>query len=173
MRPQNGFTLIESLVMVSLALMTLTALLTTSVYTYRAFAGIGNYTQLNRQTRSAMAKITRDVRQAAALTSGSATNLSFTNLDGSLLKYQYDPSSQTLVYTNAGAGEGGTLLQCCISCQFSLFQFNPASGTCMLFTNATTASNCKVVELNWICRKTNLLSMNSEMMETARIVLRN
>ena len=43
----------------------------------------------------------------------------------------------------------------------------------MLFTNATTTSNCKVVEVNWICRKTNNLSANSDMMETTRIVLRN
>jgi Tfp pilus assembly protein PilW len=170
---QSGFTLIECLIAASLTLVVVASILSTVIFTFRTFVGIGNYAQINCQTRMAMDKMSRDIRQSAALTSGTSTSLIFTNFNGSQLQYQYNPSAQTLTYSNAATGEGGTLLKNCVSCTFSLFQFNPVPGSCMLFTNATTSSNCKVVEVNWICRITNNLSVNSEMMETTRIVLRN
>jgi prepilin-type N-terminal cleavage/methylation domain-containing protein len=173
MRSQSGFTLIESIITVSIVMVAMAGVLSASVFSYRTFASINNYAQLNRQTRMAMDKMSRDVRQTAALTNGTSASLDFTNFDGSRLQYQYNTNAQTLTYSNAATGEGGTLLKNCVSCTFSMFQFDPVPGSCMLFTNTTTASNCKVVEVNWTCRTTNVLSVNSDMMETARIVLRN
>jgi Tfp pilus assembly protein PilW len=173
MRSQSGFTLLESLITVSIVMVAMASVLSASVFSYRTFASINNYAQLNRQTRTAMDKMSRDIRQTAALACGTSTSLTFTNIDGSQLQYQYNPSAQTLTYSNAATGEGGALLQKCVSCTFSLFQFDPVPGSCMLFTNTTTTSNCKVIEVNWICRTTNSLSVNSDMMETTRIVLRN
>ena len=43
----------------------------------------------------------------------------------------------------------------------------------MLFTNTAIAANCKAIEVNWLCRATNMSSMDTEMMESSRIVLRN
>jgi len=173
MRHQSGFTLIESLITVALVMMVTTMIITVTIFTYHTFGGIGNYIQHDHQTREAMDKMSRDIRQSAALLSGTSTSLNFTNTDGSPLQYLYDPNARTLTYSNATTREGGILLQDCVSCTFSLFQFNPVSGSCMLFANSTTSSNCKVVEMNWICRTTNSLSVNSDMMETMRIVLRN
>ena len=90
MRPQSGFTLIESLIAASLALVVITSLLAATIFIHRTFVGIGNYVQLDRQTRAAMDRMSRDIRQSAALTNGTSTSLSFTNIDGSLLQYQYD-----------------------------------------------------------------------------------
>ncbi|HEX9047346.1 MAG TPA: prepilin-type N-terminal cleavage/methylation domain-containing protein [Verrucomicrobiae bacterium] len=173
MRRQAGFTLIE--VMFSLAIVVVVSVgaLSMLVFTSRTFAGIGNYVQINTQSREAMDLMSRDIRQAAALTNATSTSLTFTNTDGSLLQYQYDPASHVLYYTNGATGQSGTLLKNCFECTFSLLQSSPVPGSCMLFTNTAVPANCKAIVLNWICRTTNVLSVNSEAMETTRIVLRN
>lgn len=172
-RRQSGFTLVESLITVAIVLVVVSIATSATIFAYRTYVGIGNYAQLDRQSREAMGKMERDIRQAAALTNGTSISLNFTNFDGSALWYQYNTNSQTLTYSNAATRQGGTLLRNCVSCTFSLFQINPVPGSCMLFTNTAIAANCKAIEVNWLCRATNMSSMDTEMMESSRIVLRN
>lgn len=172
-RRQSGFTLVEILITVSIILVGLAMVFSTAIFAGRAFAGMGNYIQFNRQSREAMNKMSRDIRQSAALTSATGTSLGFTNVDGSVLQYEYDPESQTLSYTNGSTREGGTLLKKCVSCTFSLLPGTPIPGSCMLVTNTTSIDLCRIIEVNWACRMTNVLSINTETMETSRIVLRN
>lgn len=171
--PASAFTLTEVLIAAAISAVALAVVITAFTFMYRSFAGMGNYTDMNRQSRAALDTMTRDIRQAGALVSGSSTSLVFTNINGTLLQYTYNPSAQTLTYTNGSTGNGGTLLKNCASCSFAMFQHDPVPGTTMVFTNTTTASNCKVIVLNWKCSKSDVFSLNTELVQTAKIVLRN
>lgn len=172
-RRHSGFTFVECLIAVAITLVSSTMLLTATICLSRTFVCIGNYVTLNRQARGAMDMMSRDIRQAAGLVSGGSSYLNFTNYDGSALQYQYNTSAKTLTYTNGFNGQSGTLLWNCVSCSFSMFLRSPVPGSCMAFTNIATSSGCKVIEVNWVCQTTNLFSLNSEMVETTRITLRN
>ena len=94
--------------------------------------------------------------------------------DGKLLMYWWNADRQTLNYTNGSTGDAGVLLKGCVSMNFSLFQRTPITGTTMTFNPTTNASLAKVVVLEWVCRRTNFMSLaNSESVQTAKIVLRN
>jgi prepilin-type N-terminal cleavage/methylation domain-containing protein len=172
MRHHSGFTLVESLITVSIVSVVVAVVVAATICTQRTFAGINHYLQLDCQSREAINQMARDIRQSVALTNSTSTSLSFTNLDGSLLQYVYDPNAQTLTYTNAGTQQGGTLLNYCAYCAFSLFRSAPVADSCMQL-NSATAANCKVIEMNWICQNTNGAALNSAAMETSRFVIRN
>ena len=163
----------ESMVALGISVLCMAAVMTTFVIIYRGFTGIANYADLNRQSRIALDKMTRDIRQTGALTNGTATKLAFTNIDGNLLQYTYDPAARTLSSSNFSNGEKGILLTNCTSCVFSMFLYDPVPSTTMTFTNTALPSNSKVIVLTWKCCKTNLFSTDTELVETAKIVLRN
>ena len=173
MRRQAGFTLVESLIAFGIAMVVITIVLSSVICTYHTFSSLTNYVQYNSQARIAMDKMSRDIRQAAALTNCTATSLAFTNTDGTLLSYQYNAGAQTLTYTNQGSNQGGILLKYCTACTFYAFLNSPVSGSCMLFTNTTSASGGKIIQVNWTCCLTNVSVTNSSMMESTRIVMRN
>ena len=93
-RRQSGFTLVESLITVAIVLVVVSIATSATIFAYRTYVGIGNYAQLDRQSREAMGKMERDIRQAAALTNGTSISLNFTNFDGSALWYQYNTNSR-------------------------------------------------------------------------------
>ena len=90
-----------------------------------------------------------------------------------MLAYHWDGSNY-VTYTNGS--DYGILLSNCISCRFDIYLHTPSNGTTMTFWSAYS-SNCplaKVVVVNWICRRTNYATlMDSESVQTAKIVLRN
>jgi len=144
---------------------------------YQPMDGV-DYEELDRQSRNALDLMCQDIRQCGGLTNFTTTSLSFTNQDGSQLRYAWDGSSY-LTYTNAstnlaGCPRGGTLLKGCGFLKFSIFQRNPISATTMTFTPATNAVLTKVVVMDWICRRTNYLTLtDSESVQTAKVVMRN
>lgn len=174
-RFRQGWTLIEMMVTVLIGTVVLAAVGVTCSFANRTFDAIGNYADLDRQSSNALNLMARDVRQTGGLTNYNASTLWFTNMsDGNLLKYWWNSDRQTLNYTNASTGDSGVLLKGCVSLNFSLFQRTPIAGTTMTFNSTTNASLAKVVVLEWVCRRTNFLSLaNSESVQTAKIVLRN
>jgi hypothetical protein len=165
----------ELVITIAIGVLVLAAVGLTTAFANRTLDAIGNYADLDRQSSNALNLMARDVRQTGGLTNYTSTALWFTNLaDGKMLKYWLNTDRQTLNYTNESASEGGTLLKGCVSLNFSLFQRTPISGTTMTFNPATNTTVAKVVVLEWVCRRTNYLSLqNSESVQTAKIVLRN
>src|SRR5437016_12279501 len=88
-----GFTLPEFLVVSGLASVVLLAVLSLSFFSSRSFAAIANYVGLDQQSRLALDKMSRDIRQAGGLTNYTATSLAFTNPDGSALNFAYNPNA--------------------------------------------------------------------------------
>jgi Tfp pilus assembly protein PilW len=174
-RIQHAWTLMEMMVTLVIGTAVLAAVGVTCSFANRTLDAIGNYADLDRQSSNALNLMARDVRQTGALTNFNSGALWFTNMsDGNLLKYWWNSDRQTLNWTNQSTAEGGVLLKGCISLSFSLFQRTPVAGTTMTFNSTTNASLAKVVVLEWVCRRTNFLSLaNSESVQTAKIVLRN
>ena len=180
-RADGGWTLAEMLISVGVGALILATLLSFYVFARRTLDATGNYEELDRQSRVALDKMSRDIRQAGALTNYDSRNLWFTNNDatGSLLHYVWDTNALTVSYTNGSTNSpgGGILLSNCTYWSAVPFQRNPSNGTTMTFwpvpsTNA--AASAKVIVLNWVCLKTNYLSLqDSESVQTAKIVLRN
>ncbi len=158
-------------------LLILGSVATTYIFMYRNLDATANYEELDRQSRNAMDVMSRDIRQAGALTSHSTNSLSFTNLDGSLLQYTWDTTNK-LTYTNActtnGGPYGGRLLTNCYYLNFSIFQRNPSNATTMDFWPASNAALAKVILINWVCSRTNYATLkNTESVQSAKIVMRN
>ena len=150
------------------------------IFMNRSLDATANYEELDRQSRNALDIMTTDIRQCGGLTNYTTNTLWFTNQDGSMLKYTWD-TTNLLTYTNTsttmiGCPRGGTLLKGCNNLKFTVFQRNPSNATTMTFWPLTTNNPAlvKVVVMDWICHRTNYLSLtDSESVQTAKVVLRN
>ncbi len=144
----------------------------------RTLNGTINYEEMDRQSRHALDLMSTDIRQCGGLTNYTTNSLYFTNLDGSQLNYAWDTTNY-LTYTNAsttlaGCPRGGILLKGCSFLNFSVFQRNPISGTTMTFTPATNAALTKVIEIDWLCKRTNYITdSDTESVQTTKVVMRN
>jgi YD repeat-containing protein len=177
---RQGWTLLETLFAFGAALLVITPTMVAYFFMNRTLDATANYEELDRQSRSALDIITSDIREAGGLTNYSTNSLSFTNQDGSLLQFTWDGANY-LTYTNAsttlsGCPRGGRLLKNCTYLAFDIYQRNPTSNTTMTFTPApsTNPALAKVVVMNWVCKRTNYMSLtDSESVQTAKVVMRN
>lgn len=172
-RFQRAFTLIEILVATSISAFVLAAVMVSFVVLCRSFNAIGNYADLDRQSRNTLDVMARDIRQTGGLTKWTSTNLAFTNIDGTALYYSYNTLSNLLTYTNGYTGQAGVLLSNCTALTFSVFQRTPTNGP-ISFYPASNAVSAKGVLMSFTCLRTNYLGLtDSESVETASIVMRN
>ncbi len=172
-RAEQAFTLVELLVASSISAILLTTVMVSFVVMSRTFNAIGNYSDLDRQSRYALDVMGRDIRQTGGLTNWTTTNLTFTNIDGSMLKYTYNTNSRLLKYTNSGTGQSSTLLSNCTALTFTIFQRTPTNGPVCFYT-ASNAISAKGILMSFTCLRTNYLGLtDSESVETASMVIRN
>jgi prepilin-type N-terminal cleavage/methylation domain-containing protein len=166
-----GFTLVEVMVASSLGLVVTAAILSLSYYSTRSFVAINNYLDLNRYDQLALDQITRDIRQATAVSAfPSATNITLLDYSGQPLQYLFDPNARTLVRVKGG--QQTTYLTDCDALTFALFQRTPMSNTFDCY-NVAGSTNAKLVELSWTCSRTILgAKVNSETMQSSKIALR-
>jgi len=136
-----------------------------------SFAAMFNYADLDGANRIAMDTLTTDLRQCNKVTACSTNNLSLQDYDGSALSYTYDRAAKTLVRTRNGAS-ATTLLKGCTSLTFTICQRNPVGGSYDVYPAATPLT-AKVVNISWICSRSIFgNSINTESVQTARIVIR-
>jgi hypothetical protein len=177
-------TLIE--LMVGLALSSILVGLSGSMWLFgsRSFVAMGNYTDLDARSRSALDLLSRDIRQATQVTafqtSGTAKSLTVTNaLLGTATTYAWNAAPRTLVCQKSGQPDQIYLTEC-DRWDFQLFQRAPQKGGSYVFFPATNAAGvydasiCKLVNMSWKCSRTMLGSkMHTESVQTAQVVLRN
>ncbi len=171
-----AFTLVEMMVAVGISSMVLLGIGSFSCYSGRSFAAMSNYVDLDRKSRNALDRMSRDIRQSNFLSSYS-TNISgliqtivLNDYDGVNLTYAYNPAAKTLTRTKAG--NSNTLLSECDTFSFGVFQRTPKGGTYEQFPTGSS-STCKVIQLNWICsRKIFGSKVNTESVQSAKIVIR-
>jgi Tfp pilus assembly protein PilW len=170
---KQAFTLVEILVATSISLFVLATVMVSFVVFCRSFNAIGNYADLDRQSRNTLEVMARDIRQTGGLTNWNSTNLSFTNIDGTSLIYTYNTLSNLLSYTNGSTGQSGVLLSNCTTLSFNIFQRTPTNGP-ICFYPASNAVSAKGVMMSFTCLRTNYLGLtDSESVATASMVMRN
>lgn len=174
---RRAFTLIELLVAVAVSSVILTATLSFTVYAAKSFAAMENYVDLEQKSQYAVDSMLRDIRETKALISyGTAsfngrtiTNVvSFRDADDLTLTYRF--TNNILLRTKGGVST--MLLTNVDYLCFQVFKRNPVATTFEQFPTAD-AGSCKLVSLNWVCSRTILGSrLNSESVQTAKIVIR-
>jgi YD repeat-containing protein len=137
----------------------------------QSFAAMFNYADLDGANRIAMDTLTTDLRQCNKVTACTTNNITLQDYDGAVLSYTYDAAAKTLVRTRNGAS-ATTLLKGCTSLTFTIAQRNPVGGSYDVYP-AATAATAKVVNISWICSRSIFgNSINTESVQTARIVIR-
>src|SRR5262249_10402165 len=141
----QGFTLIETLVSAGLATAMLTVAVFLTVYGARTFAAMGNYIDLDDQSRNAVDIIGREIRDSSAVVAFQ-TNLptmwlKLTNAtSGTTSILTYDSNARTLVFQKTGQGARTNLTQC-DQWSFSLYDRAPlVSATNITFHAATNGA---------------------------------
>jgi Tfp pilus assembly protein PilW len=134
-----------------------------------SFAEVGNYVNMDRKSRNALDRMTRNIRNAKALTGYTASALVF-NYDAAgvtNLAYRYDASAGNLneEWTVSGTTTTTTLLTGCNRLTFSLYDRDLAA--------TTDASVGKAISIAWECLGTVVGRTNREYMQQAQVVIRN
>jgi prepilin-type N-terminal cleavage/methylation domain-containing protein len=183
-RKTRGFTLVEIMVGVALGSMLLAVSGSLWLFGSRSFVAMGNYTDLDSKSRSALDLMSRELRQATGVTGyqdkGSTKWLSVTNsLAGTGTTYTWNGSALSLVCQKTGQPDQ-VYLTGCDRWDFQLFQRAPQKNGGYVFFPATNSSGsydvsiCKLINMSWKCSRTVLGSkVNTESVQTAQVVLRN
>ena len=169
--------LVELLVAIGVSGIVFAAISSLVFYSARSFVALANYVDLDNSSRSALDKMSSEIRQANRLTSYSPTNLCFEVVDPTTgatttLTYTYDSAAGTLKrnYTN----QTTTLLKEINpdALKFSMYQRNPVEGSVDQYPT-TDPAVCKVVQLSWTCsRKVLGKKSNTESVQSAKVVIR-
>jgi YD repeat-containing protein len=170
-RRSSGFTITEFLVAMTIGFVALAGTAALSIYTARSFAAMGNYMELDKNSRNALDKLTQIIREADGVLSYDQHSVQL-SYHGASLSFDYDPSSKVVSMTNTN-GAKTTLLTDCKFLDFQVFQRNSVAGTYDQYPVTTDESVAKIVQISWICSRHlvgNLL--NTESVQSAKIVIR-
>lgn len=166
----GGFTIVEFMVASAIGLVVLTAMAAFTSYTGRSFTAISNYVDLDRSSRNALDYMTKDIRQTLGLSAYASNRLDFLDYDGATLSYVYDSGARTLSRSKGGVSK--VLLTECDELTFGIYQRNPVGGTYDQYPTATVA-DAKLVQVTWTCsRQIFGAKVNTESVQTAKIVIR-
>lgn len=181
-RGEQAMTLIEFMIAVGISSLVLAAVLFISLFGFRSFGAMANYTELDNRSRNSLDLMSRDIREAAQVAdlknTGNTRYLVLTNSTGQRIQYTWDASSQTLVCEKTGEPPA-IYLTGCERWDFQVFQRTPRTNNTYTFFPATNAfgafdpSICKVINMSWKCSRRLLNRYNTESVQTAQVVLRN
>jgi len=162
-----GFTLPELLVTIGVGSIVFVAIASLSLYTGRSFASLGNYAELDNNSRNALDVLTRDLRQVNFLDSFTSTTLVLEDSDKKTLMFIYEPNKR--IFYRVKEGVTNLLLTGCDELIFKTYQRNPIPGSYDLVPT-TNAVNCKAIDVSWVCSRRVLNGLiNTESIQTARI----
>ena len=164
-------TLVEMMIAAGIGGILLALLAALTIYSARAITSMTNYADLDQYSRRALDRMSKEIRQANLLNSGSATQLIFNTGTGTNnLSYTYSASAKTLTRTNGSEVE--VLLRGCDSFTFTIFARNTISNSFDQFP-VTNAANAKLIKMDWVCTRTIFgQKVNTESIQSAKIVIR-
>lgn len=166
----TGMTLMELMISVGIATMFVLGVIILTQFTLnQGLFAIANYSDLNAKSRQTLDRLSRDIRSSSQVIAFSTNSISLTNSDGTAFSYTWDGSNR-LVRTYAGSSS--TMLTNCDYLCFNIYQRNPSNN--FLFYTATNIAQAKLVDVSWRCSRQYLgAKLNTESVQTARIVIRN
>lgn len=178
-----AFTLMEVLIVLGLSSLVLTTVASLTLYGARSSIALVNYTDLDAKSRYALDVITREIRQANAVTSLQTNNNSITltnSIQAALVTLKYDPSARTVTLSKTGQADAIVLTEC-DRWSIGMYQRTPiVTATNLLFYPATNTAGvldrnlCKLLSLSWKCSRQILAQkVNTESVQAAQVVLRS
>jgi len=171
-RGQSAFSLVELMIGIGIGGMVLAGLAALMFYSGRSFAAMANYIDLDNQSKLALDVMTKEIRQANRLISATSTSITLEDANNNPIKYSYDATTKLVTRSTNGVVDARPLLKQCNAIQFSLFQRNPIGGSYNQYAVALPGT-CKLIQLYWICsRKTVGTLINTESVQSAKIVIR-
>jgi Tfp pilus assembly protein PilW len=183
-KASQGYSLIELIISFVIGLAVIATVVTLSIISAQNFAATANYVQMNDQSRNAVDLISREVRNASALTAFSTNNpqsLVFTNSNTgttTTIICNTNANAGTLVLSVTGQPDK-TLLTGCDSFSFKLYNRYPDTNNYSFYASTNITGQwdsrfCKVINMNWKCsRAIRGSKLNTEVVQTAQVVLRN
>ena len=167
----RAMTLVELMVSSAIGTIVMAAVASLTIYTARSFSSLINYVDLDAQSRRTLDQMTWKIRHVSAVASFGTNNVSFVYLGTGTLSYAFSPDTKQL--TENWNGQSTVLLKECDTLKFSAYQRTTISGT--FDQTATTDTNLiKEIQVSWSCSRKILGSLvNSESVQSAKIVLRN
>jgi hypothetical protein len=167
----QAMTLMEIMVASGIGSLLFVMVAALTMFSARSFVAMGNYADLDKTSRNALDIMSREIRQTKDMISFNNNQLTFVNMDGSLLVYYYNPSTRQLT-RQTGNMPPQVLLTECDFLHFNVSQRNPSNN--FMFYPAPTAGTAKLVDVSWRCsRKILGQPVNTESVQTAKIVIRN
>jgi hypothetical protein len=173
----RGFTLVEALIMGAVATVVSMAVIIFSIFATRSFLALGNYNDLDKASRNALDRISREIRQTSALYSYATNKLVFIDWDDKTnLVYQWTPPSGNTPghLDRTKAGVTTVMLNQCDYLNFGISQRNPSNNFNFYPAATNNLATVKLIDLSWRCsRKILQQKVNIESVQTAKIVMRN
>jgi hypothetical protein len=177
---KSGMTLIDMMIAVALGAIVLAITMVLYTFGLRSFGSMGNYAEMDAQSRNALDFMSREIRQSSLVigvqNSGAVRWLRVANTNTvvsplSTNTFTWDTTAETLVWEKTGQ-PARTLLTGCDKWTFSMYQRTPTND--WNFFTTTNLALCKMINMSWRCSRTNIIrKFNSESMVTAEVVLRN
>jgi Tfp pilus assembly protein PilW len=171
----GGWTLVEVSVATAVGLIILAAFVAITLSINASMVAVGNYHDLDKASRLTLDNLSRDIRNATAVTNSSINSLTLINTFSStnLITYTWDGSSNVTRQVNNGTPQ--VMLTSCDGLAFHYFIRIPTNNLAFISTTNTAASNqVKLVSVSWRCSRSILGSkLNTESVQTAKIVVRN
>jgi len=172
-RNSTAMTLLEMLIAVTISVVVFAIIGSITIFTARSFVALSNYASLDSASRRALDTLSRDVRASRAVISPfTSTSLKLTANDNSTVTYTYTPSTRRLTRTSNDGIK--VLLDQCDFLNFHIYQRNPSNNWQWYPVQSNLLSTAKLVDVSWKCsRKILGQSVNTESVQTAKIVIRN
>ena len=167
----RGFTLLELLFAIAVGAIVTGAVLAFSLYSSRTLAGLGNYLDLEQQSRRTLDVLSRDVRGARSVTAITPNRLTLRSATGATITYDYSPTNRTL---DRLEGSWRTVLSECDRLTFALQK--PRQAIPVLYHDfaAAPGTNGQVLSVTCSCaRGLPASKVNTEAGQSAKIVIRN
>ena len=143
-----------------------------SLYSARSFVTLGNYTDLDGQSRLAVDRMGQEIREASQVVSYTPQKITI-QLGATQVSYAY-LADQRVLARQVGL-QSRTLLKGCDYARFDIYQ-RQATNTEWQATPTyptATAATAKIVQLTWNCSRDILgRKANTEAQQSARIVIR-
>jgi type II secretory pathway component PulJ len=184
-QPRLGMSLVEVMVATAIGMMVLASVASLSLYGARSSLALNNYTDLDSKSRYALDVISRELRQATAVTdfqtTGTNSSLTLTNAtQGVTVTVTYNANQRTVTMDKTGQQTLTNLTEC-DQWSVGLYQRTPwVTSTNVFFYPATNSSGaidkslCKLVSLSWKCSRSIMAQkVNTESVQAAQIVLRS
>jgi hypothetical protein len=165
---ERGMTVPEMMVGVSVGALVLMVMAMVFMNSARSFAAVGHYVSMDRNSRNALDRMSREIRSAGDLVEFSPTHLKFVGYGqtNSFLVYDWNASSRQLTEWKTGQSKTNVLLSECDKLAFDMRRVSLAP--------TTLVSEGKAIKVNWKCSRAILgKKLTSEDMGQALIIIRN